>query len=235
MKVNETKTELCLLFHKKDQPPVTLVLNNQTLKSKPHLNVLGVSFDSKLNWQNHVSSVIAKAKKSLSAIYLIRKYFNKNELLTIITSNYYSILYYNSEIWHLPSLTQNTKNTLMSASAAPLKLCTSLYDQSMSFLTLHSITKRATPPQMMKYKLALQLHNLYSNENMNDDRLRLFFNQNFNGRNRKANFRDTSNNKIDKNLIANRLPILNNQIEYEWLNLSKENFKLKYKELFLKL
>ena len=232
MKVNETKTELCL-FHKRDQPPITLVLNNQTLTSKPQMNVLGVSFDSKLNWQTHISTTIAKAKKSLNAIYLIKKYFNTDELRTIITSNYFSVLYYNSEIWHLPSLTLNTKKILMSASAAPLKLCTTLYDQNMSFITLHSITKRATPPQMMKYKLALQLHKLYNNENMSNDWLSLFFNQNFNGRNSKANFRDTSNHKIGKNLIANRLSILNNEIEYDWLNLEKESYKLKCKILFL--
>ena len=125
------------------------------------------------------------------------------------------------------------KKNLMSASAAPLKLCTALYDQNMSFITLHSITKRATPPQMMKYKLALQLHKLYNSENMNDDWLSLFFNQNFNGRNSKANFRDTSNHKIGKNLIANRLSILNNEIEYDWLNLEKESYKIKCKALYL--
>ena len=144
LKVNESKTELCL-FHRKDQPAVTLILNNQALKSKPQMNVLGVTFDSKLNWQFHITKAITKSKKSLNAIYLIRKHFNTEELIQIVTSNYYSILYYNSEIWHLPTLTRTTKQLLMSASSAPLKLCTRLYDRSMSFITLHTITKRATP------------------------------------------------------------------------------------------
>ena len=104
----------------------------------------------------------------------------------------------------------------------------------LSFQRLHIITKRATPPQIMKYKLALQLHNLYNQENMSDDWLDLFFNQNFNARNNKANFGDTSNHKIGKNLLTNRLPILNNLIKFEWLNLNKEKFKLQCKELFLK-
>ena len=144
LKVNESKTELCL-FHRKDQPAVTLILNNQALKSKPQMNVLGVTFDSKLNWQSHITKAITKSKKSLNTIYLIRKHFNTKELLQIVTSNYFSILYYNSEIWHLPTLTRTTKQLLMSASSAPLKLCTRLYDRSMSFITLHTITKRATP------------------------------------------------------------------------------------------
>ena len=42
-----------------------------------------------------------------------KKYFNTTELLQLITSNFYSILYYNSEIWHLPSLKGNLKGKLL--------------------------------------------------------------------------------------------------------------------------
>ena len=106
LQVNESKTELCL-FHRNDQPPIEITLNNKILKSKSHMNVLGVSFDCKLNWQIQIEGTISKAKKALNAIKLIRKHFNKQELLKLITSNYYSILYYNSEIWNIPSITQN--------------------------------------------------------------------------------------------------------------------------------
>ena len=87
---------------------------------------------------------------------------------------------------------------------------------------------------MMKDRLALQLHDLYNTEKMSNDWLDLFFNQNFNGRNNEANFYDTSNYKVGKNLITQRFHILNNLIEFDWLNLSKDGFKLKCKSLFLK-
>ena len=234
LKVNEAKTEMCL-FHKKDQPTVQMVFNNQILKSKKQMNVLGVIFDSKLNWQPHVSNAISKSKRALHAIYLIRKHFNKAELLQLITSNYYSILYYNSEIWHLPSNPHSLKKSLMSASASALKLCTPQYDQSMSYITLHTINKRAAPPQMLKYKLALQLHKLYNDNTYSKDWITLSFNQNFNDRNTKANFIDTSNYKIGKNILPNRLPHINNVIEYDWLNYEKEKFKLVCKDIFLKV
>ena len=92
------------------------------------MNVLGVSFDSKLNWQNQIQNSITKSKKALQAIYLKRKHFTKAELLQITTSNFYSILYYNAEIWLTPTLNNDSKRTLMSASAAPLKLCTPAFD-----------------------------------------------------------------------------------------------------------
>ena len=43
---------------------------------------------------------------------------------------------------------------------------------------------------------------------------------------------DYSNIKIGKNVICNRLNVLNNVIELDWLNLSLISFKLKMKSLF---
>ena len=106
LKVNEGKTEMCL-FHRKDNPPVTIIFSNKNLTSKSYMNVLGVTFDSKLNWQIQVPSAITKNKSSFHAIKLISKYFKKYENLQLLTSNFYLVLYYNSEIWHLPTLSHN--------------------------------------------------------------------------------------------------------------------------------
>ena len=85
------------------------------------MNVLGVAFDSKLNWQIQTQNAMTKSKKSLHTIKVIRKHFNKAELLQLITSNSYSVLYYNSEIWHIPALARNLKKSIFSASANPIK------------------------------------------------------------------------------------------------------------------
>ena len=75
LKVNEQKTELCH-FYRKDTPPIEINVNNIILKSKSEINVLGVLFDSKLTWANHLSKQINKCNKALHAIKLIQKYFN---------------------------------------------------------------------------------------------------------------------------------------------------------------
>ena len=59
LKVNASKTEMCL-FHRKDQPPIEITLTTQTINSKTNMNVLGVSFDSKLNWQFQIENWITK-------------------------------------------------------------------------------------------------------------------------------------------------------------------------------
>ena len=123
LKVNESKTEVCL-FHRLDCQKITLHINNSPIESKEAMNVLGVTFDSKLKWSKHINNAIQKARKALHAIKLIKQHFTPQELRQIITSNFYSILYYNSEIWHLQSLKQNLKQKLLSASAKAIKTCT---------------------------------------------------------------------------------------------------------------
>ena len=67
--VNESKTLACL-FHTQDQPPIEFTLQGVKIKTKKSMNVLGVIFDSKLNWQLHVATAITKAKKALFALRL---------------------------------------------------------------------------------------------------------------------------------------------------------------------
>ena len=232
LKINENKTELCL-FHKNDHAPVTISLNNITLTSKPSINVLGVQFDSKLSWYEQVNKSINKAKKAYHAINLVKKYFNKMELKGLLTSNYYSVLYYNSEIWHLPTLSPPLKQKLLSASANALKLCLTSLPPNTSFDAIHNLTKRSTPTQMSSYKHALQLYKLYNSENMTDDWISLNIQQNFNGRNDKIQVFKQLNYKVGNNLMVNRLINLNNKIPYSWLNESLNTFKVKCKQLLL--
>ena len=139
--------------------------------------------------------------------------------------NFYSILFYNAEIWLLPSLTFQAHNMLMSASASPLKLCCPAYDRSMSYERLHKIMKRPTPKVVMHFKHALMLHKVYNSKNENQDWLDMFFIQNFNARCSKVNFMDNSRFKQGKNLLCNRFNCINDRIPYSLLNLPYGAFK----------
>ena len=87
--------------------------------------VLGIMSASKMQWADHIAHCIKKSSKALTAIGLINNYFTTHELLQLVTSNFYSVLYYNSEIWHLQSLKTNLKQRLLSASSKAIKTCVS--------------------------------------------------------------------------------------------------------------
>ena len=113
------------------------------------MNVLGVTFDSKLNWADHISNAIKRSMKALNATRLKRIFFSRKELLSLVTSNFY----YNLEIWQLPTLKTTLKQSLLSASATALKVCYSNYEYTLSFINLHKNCLRATPDEMRLIKM----------------------------------------------------------------------------------
>ena len=84
------------MFHKNDQPKITISIQNTRVESKKEMNVLGVIFDSKLNWGPQVANSICKARKALFALRLLRKFFNDQEMRLLLDSYFYSVLYYNA-------------------------------------------------------------------------------------------------------------------------------------------
>ena len=227
-----SKTELCL-FHKVDTGPINISINGSVISSKKSINVLGVIFDSKLQWSEQISHTIKRSMNALNAIRLIRHYFKKDELLQLVTSNFYSILFYNSEIWHLPSLKSTLKQKLLSASAKALKVCNRQVDLSMSFETIHALNKRATPSKFQKYKLAISLFKLY---NMNYNVIEfcsLNINQVITSRQTKFVTVKSNRTKVGLNSLSNRLHTINNLIPLEWLNLTIGSYKVNCKKLLL--
>ena len=130
-----------------------------------------------MNWSTHVESCIKKANKALNAIKIIRKFFRTNELINIVTSNFYSILFYNSEIWHLPTLDRNLRHSLFTASANALKICHHYSNELISYYNYHKMSDRATPEMMCNYKLALSLYKTMNNQFPETEWTHLNFNQ----------------------------------------------------------
>ena len=139
----------------------------------------------------------------------------KSETKMLLTSNFYSILYYNCEIWLMPSLSTILKQHIMSASANALRLLDNIGDLEMSFERLHLFHKRAPPVNVMKFRLAIQLFKIYNGVIINDDWTDMHFQQNFNLRSNTVQIVDRSKFKIGKNIMLNRLLILIRQIEFE--------------------
>ena len=104
----------------------------------------------------------------------------------------------------------------------------------ISFINLHKMYGRATPDQMMNYKMALSLFRIYNCNFNSIEFVALNFNQIFTSR--QMNFITTKNNrkKVGLNCLANRLYYINGQIHLTWLNLSYTTYKVKCKNIFLK-
>jgi hypothetical protein len=103
-------------------------------------------------------------------IKLIRNFLNMMELIALVMPRFYSILLYNSEVWHVPSLTQDLKHCLLVASSLALKMCLRCPDSSISYLDLHKMIKRAT------FETPLMLYKTFSDKIPEDGWLHLNMN-----------------------------------------------------------
>ena len=70
-------------------PHLVINIGGQFVISKRVINILGVTFDSKLQWSQQVANACNKATKAISAICLILRFFTKLELLQLITANFF--------------------------------------------------------------------------------------------------------------------------------------------------
>ena len=83
------------------------------------------------------------------------------------------------------------------------------------------------------YKHALMLHKLLRNDLCDDELMNLNFQIADNGRSTRLKFIKRQNYNVGKNILLNRLHILNDKIEKNWINLTMNSYKVKCKELFL--
>ena len=232
LKVNESKTEACL-FSKRDCAPLVLNIGHDSITTKKTLNVLGVIFDSKLQWTEHVAMAISKSNRALNALRMISKHFNMKELINLTTSNYYSILMYNSEVWQSSALKENLKHSLFVASAKALRLCNHYRDAFLSYYDLHKLTTRATPAMFSNYKCALLLYKTFNALTWSNEWL--FLNFSIINTSRQNNFMINRSNssRCGLNATCNKFVSLNGMIPLTWLNLEFSSYKIKCKKLFL--
>ena len=98
--------------------------------------------------------------------------------------------------------------TSLTASNMVLRLCESYSEERISYESLHTLQRRATPMKMMTYEQTLPLHKLYNLTETNDDWVDLSYQQNFNDWNNIIHILDTSRIRVGKNIW---------QTVYHWL------------------
>jgi hypothetical protein len=161
LKINESKTELCV-FHRSKDADIEIEFCNHRIKNKSNINILGILFDSKLNWHDHVDRRVIEANQRLFAIKTIKNYFTQIELKTLLTSLFFSSLFYSSEVWHLSNLNAELFKKLKRTSANALKICIQNVTPFTTHTEIHKLAKRCPPQNYCQYKYAILLYKLFN-------------------------------------------------------------------------
>ena len=232
MKVNAEKTELCIFFNG-DIKPITMIIDGQKIKSKPNIKILGVLFDSKLNWRPQVDECIGNCRRVLHGINLIKSYFTPDERLHLVNSFFYSKLYYCATVWLNQMSDSKSVQKLKNVSASALRLVSGDEFSFFSFDELHCMFNRATPVQWSLYQHAVTLFGIYNNQKPEGLWLELCDKINISNRTSKITIQSDAKKRVGLNKFCNRLNYVTNFVRADDFNLSLGCFKVKCKREFI--
>src|SRR5437773_2567490 len=98
MLLNRDKTYNIIFGARKTVPPVMPIIDTPII-FVDNLKLLGITFDSKLNWSRHIDTIISKQAQRLYFLRQAKKVnYNHKDLFTIYRAFIQSIADYGSEI-----------------------------------------------------------------------------------------------------------------------------------------
>ena len=98
MIINPNKFQAIILDKKKSNlTNIPLTIDNQTIKSVPSVELLGIHLDDKLNINLHISNICRSAANQLNALMRLKSYLSFNAKRVLINS--YIIFNFNYCLW----------------------------------------------------------------------------------------------------------------------------------------
>jgi hypothetical protein len=224
MLVNQTKTELCFFKnggHKKE----TIVLDNIQITTTNTIKILGIIFDSRLDWTAYILHATTKARRTMQAIRILRKFFNIDELLQIAKAKVLCQMYYGSEIWLGPQSKEVSKKQIRTISTTCIRLCVGDFERAFNTDELHNLTNTKTVSQYEELTIAKTLFKIVKNTTPEEIFLDLL--QNHANENRSIhnlNFLSRNKRRVGKNCFANRVGEIVRKLMFDWNNMDYAMF-----------
>jgi hypothetical protein len=106
MCTNTAKTE-AVIFGKSYEAG-SLMAGDQSIQIAKTIKVLGITFSYNLSWLPHIKKAVKKAASICNRIKFIRQSLSTDQTLKVLTSYYYSSMYYGSAVW-LGSMTTSNE------------------------------------------------------------------------------------------------------------------------------
>ena len=96
---NAVKTQCCLISRRVDRNHPDISFDSNSLKCSDKISMLGVTLDSDLSWNDHVTTTAKAAACKLGLLFRSRRYFTPSSLLTLFKAQIPPCLEYGSHQW----------------------------------------------------------------------------------------------------------------------------------------
>jgi hypothetical protein len=235
MVVNSSKTELLYLHRKKSDEPCAIECEGKTIHAAKSIKALGVIVTDTLDWTDHVDQVIDRTSHTIRRIRFLSKWLTKDELLQLVTSQYFGIVYYASPVW-MGSLKATNWRRLNTSHYRAIRSALKDFRKRKKRSELDEESKRATPLEWSKYCIASTVIKLY---NRSDTRIGELLRTSAYVNDRlpyKAKFLDTSRMKIGRQSLPSRIGPLFANISFNWIDplISDDFLRQHLKKEFIK-
>ena len=152
--LNNSKSGMLLLKHKTNN---SILLSNVHTKLPVFDNTkyLGVTFDSSLSFDCHITKLIKKLSRSVGILSKVKPFLNRNALLHLYYAIFHSHLTYGLITWGLTFKTQLNKLINLQNKAVKIIGGGNYYDKATPFYSKLKILKL---PDLIKFEIALFVH-----------------------------------------------------------------------------
>lgn len=231
MVCNLDKTEI--MHMGRDQSPLVLQIGDVQILPSPTMKVLGLLFDAEMSWSHQVNNLVRKCNRMLHGLRHLKKYLDQKRMSQVMTSFYFSVLYYGAEIFHHRHLSFAFKQRLRSLHYKALKVVYGPRSRD----ELDQISNRATPDEWVDYSLAKLMINCF-NTCLPTSLHQCLSSQSYTERRQMGKIftYDSSHRRVGRQALANRLSVISRKINFSWLNqnLNPHALRIKLKSVFFK-
>ena len=231
---NVSKTEAAI-FYKNDLHTIKIHLGEEEIEVKKNIKLLGVIFDTKLTWSNHIALATAKATRTMHALKFVSHYFSEEERRKLITAYVYGSLLYGSEVWLHEGLKSGEWKSLNRIFTESLRVTRGDWKRRLSKNELMQNRRRATMREMSNFVQAKTLFKIVTSQKPEIIYTNLLLNHSNERRYPNRLFFTTSNMlKVGRNMFSNRMNKVSRKINFDWFdfNLSPHSFRMGAKKCF---
>jgi len=235
MVTNVDKTELTYFSRGKIHGP-PLMVKNQLINASPVIKILGIKFESNLEWDVQVQASIKKSRIILKKLRFISRFIDKKHMMKVITAHLFSMLYYAAPVWLNPLTRKRHITMLNSIHYRAMRLSIGDWRNKIPRREVDLKCKRATPTQWMAYcnaKVAIELTNLNKDGPRLSEKMhaRCYVNERRPG---LGTFMDESRLRIGRNSLPNRLEVMKS-INFDWFgDINKHSLRINLKKTIIK-
>jgi hypothetical protein len=194
------------------------------------MKILGVTFDAQLSWKPHVEKVIRVAKITIHGLRILRRNLPLSHFMRVLTSQFFSKVYYGSPIW-LNSLLENDLKRVERIHYRALRVGIYDFKNKVSRDLLDHDFKRATPREWSNYSVAQEMIRIFVSKCPSSLFTRLEPQGYLINRPTRMRFYDASRTRIGHQCFENKVSRISTKLTFDWFsrNLSKDKNKNSFK------